>query len=80
MQDLDNRSLVKYLLIIEEFGGWLLFQRLLEVLRTIADRHGSMQIHGCEHSLPVCIAMVAISYVLRQDQVKSVIVGSHSNR
>ena len=37
---LENRSLVKYKLIIDDFGGWELFQRLLRALRRIADRHG----------------------------------------
>ena len=36
-----NRSLVKYRLIIEEFGGWGLFQELLRTLRGIADRRGA---------------------------------------
>ena len=39
--DFENRSLVKYRLIIEEFGGWALFQELLAALRTVADRHGA---------------------------------------
>ena len=37
----ENRSLVKYRLVIEDFGGWDLFQALLTALRTIADRHGA---------------------------------------
>ena len=77
LQDLANRSLIKYLLVIEEFGGWGLFQQLLRVLRQIADRHGSIQVlEGA--TMDVTIAMVAISYVLRQRQVKSVIIGAHS--
>lgn len=36
----DNRSLIKYRLIIDEFGGWPLFQELLAVLAAIAERHG----------------------------------------
>ena len=39
--EFGNRSLVKYRLIIEEFGGWALFQELLATLRTVADRHGA---------------------------------------
>ncbi len=38
--EFSNRSLVKYRLVIEEFGGWSLFQQLLVTLRQIADRHG----------------------------------------
>lgn len=37
----ENRSLVKYRLIIEDFGGWSLFQDLLAALRRVADRHGT---------------------------------------
>jgi aryl-alcohol dehydrogenase-like predicted oxidoreductase len=36
---LANRSLVKYKLIIDDFGGWRLFQELLRALRRVADRH-----------------------------------------
>ena len=35
-----NRSLVKYRLIIEDFGGWRRFQELLSALEAIARRHG----------------------------------------
>ena len=38
---LANRSLTKYKLIIDEFGGWPLFQELLAALRRVADRHGA---------------------------------------
>jgi len=37
---LENRSLTKYKLVIDDFGGWELFQALLRTLRRIADRHG----------------------------------------
>ena len=81
VQDLENRSLVKYLLIIEEFGGWCLFQQLLEALRKIANQHGSVPApDGKDERQPVSVAMVAISYVLGQDQVTSVILGAHGNR
>ncbi|MGH1477492.1 MAG: aldo/keto reductase [Geminicoccales bacterium] len=36
----DNRSLIKYRLIIDEFGGWSLFQKLLTALNGTAKRHG----------------------------------------
>jgi aryl-alcohol dehydrogenase-like predicted oxidoreductase len=61
-----NRSLTKYKLIIDDFGGWPLFQRLLEALRTIAARHG------------VDIATVASRYVLERPQVAAVIVGARN--
>jgi aryl-alcohol dehydrogenase-like predicted oxidoreductase len=36
----ENRSLVKYRLIIDEFGSWDLFQALLGALKAVGDRHG----------------------------------------
>ena len=33
---LENRSLVKYKLVIDEFGGWTAFQQLLRTMRGIA--------------------------------------------
>lgn len=75
-----NRSLVKYQLIIEEFGGWDKYQMLLEVLRSIADNHSP---HTTElpNGRQVCkeratVAMVAIAYVLHQPGVGGVILGS----
>lgn len=62
--DLENRSLVKYRLIIEEFGGWALFQALLAVLRQVADRHG------------VDIDTVALRAMLEVPDVTAVIVGA----
>lgn len=35
-----NRSLVKYRLIIEDFGGWQAFQSLLSTLASIGRKHG----------------------------------------
>ncbi|MFC2078120.1 aldo/keto reductase [Candidatus Bipolaricaulota bacterium] len=35
----ENRSLVKYRLIIDEYGNWERFQHLLRALRAIGDRH-----------------------------------------
>jgi aryl-alcohol dehydrogenase-like predicted oxidoreductase len=60
---LENRSLIKYLLVIEDFGGWALFQDLLETLATIAARHG------------VTIAAVAARWVLERPAVGAVILG-----
>jgi aryl-alcohol dehydrogenase-like predicted oxidoreductase len=59
-----NRSLIKYRLIIEEFGGWPLFQQLLEVLQRVAMRHG------------VDIASVATRMVLDRPGVAAAIVGA----
>lgn len=63
---LENRSLVKYKLIIDDFGGWGLFQELLRTLRRIADRHGTD------------IATVASRFVLDRPQVAAVIVGARN--
>lgn len=62
---MPNRSLTKYKLIIDEFGGWELFQEALRMLKMVADRHGAS------------IATVASAYALRQPQVAGVIVGAH---
>jgi aryl-alcohol dehydrogenase-like predicted oxidoreductase len=63
---LENRSLTKYKLIVDDFGGWDLFQALLRVLRNIADRHGTD------------IATIASRYMLDLPQVGAVIVGARS--
>jgi aryl-alcohol dehydrogenase-like predicted oxidoreductase len=62
----ENRSLVKYKLIIDDFGGWELFQTLLSVLHAIAQKHGSQ------------IASVATRAVLDRDDVLAAIVGATS--
>jgi aryl-alcohol dehydrogenase-like predicted oxidoreductase len=61
---LENRSLVKYRLIIDEFGGWDRFQALLAALEGIAARHHAG------------IGAVAIRWVLDQPGVAGVIVGA----
>ena len=74
---LDNRSLTKYKLIIEDFGGWGLFQELLALLGKIAARRATD------------IASVATRAMLDRPQVAAAIVGatntahlrcSHANR
>src|SRR5690606_15993837 len=40
-EPLENRSLTKYKLIIDDAGGWDWFQSLLSALRKVADRHDS---------------------------------------
>lgn len=62
--DLGNRSLAKYRLIIEDFGGWDLFQELLGVLARIAAAHGSD------------IASVATRVILDRPEVAAAIVGA----
>lgn len=61
-----NRSLVKYRLVIEEFGGWDRFQRLLAALARVAERHQAG------------LGTIAIAWVLDQPQVAGVIVGARS--
>jgi aryl-alcohol dehydrogenase-like predicted oxidoreductase len=63
---LQNRSLTKYKLIIDDFGGWPLFQDLLATLKRIATRHG------------VDIAAVASRWALDQPGVGAVIVGARN--
>ena len=62
----ENRSLVKYKLIIDEFGGWAAFQSLLRLLHDIAQGQEST------------IGAVAIRAVLDEPAVTSVIVGARS--
>jgi len=59
----ENRSLIKYKLIIDDFGGWQLFQELLATLRRVADRHDAT------------IATVATRYVLQKERVGAAIIG-----
>ncbi len=63
-----NRSLVKYRLIIDEFGGWARLQRLLAALHQVARRH------------EVTMGTVAIAWVLAQPRVTGVIVGARDAR
>lgn len=62
----ENRSLTKYKLVIDDFGGWDLFQDLLHALRAIAGRHA------------VDIATVASRAVLARPQVAALIVGARN--
>ena len=63
-RDLSNRSLIKYKLIIDDFGGWDLYQGLLRALQGIALKHG------------VDIASVATRAILDRTQVAAAIVGA----
>ena len=64
----ENRSLTKYRLIIDEFGGYDLFQELLQTLRIIADKYH------------VDIAEVACQYVLQKPMVAATIVGARNSQ
>jgi aryl-alcohol dehydrogenase-like predicted oxidoreductase len=61
-----NRSLVKYKLIIDEFGGWARFQSLLAALHQIAKKHSTD------------IATVATRAILDRPGVTAAIVGATS--
>ncbi len=60
----ENRSLIKYRLIIDEFGPWDLFQELLGVMKAIAEKYS------------VGLSAVAIRYVLDRPGVAAAIVGA----
>jgi aryl-alcohol dehydrogenase-like predicted oxidoreductase len=64
----ENRSMVKYKLMIEEFGGWDLFQSLLKTLYQIATTHR------------VSITNVATRYIIERDQVGGVIIGARDSK
>jgi aryl-alcohol dehydrogenase-like predicted oxidoreductase len=67
-EPLENRSLTKYKLIIEDFGGWGLFQYLLAVLKVVADRQEAT------------IGQVALRWILDRPGVAGAIVGATSTR
>ena len=62
----ENRSLTKYKLIIDEFGGWGLFQELLGVLQRVGERHG------------VGLGEVAVRWTLDRPNVAGCIIGATS--
>ncbi len=61
---LNTVSLQKYKDMIDSWGGWVLFQELLQTLKHIADEHH------------VSIANVATRYILDKPQVAGVIIGT----
>ena len=65
-QDFENRSLIKYKLIIDDLGGWDFFQALLKALRAVADRHG------------VDVATIASAAMLPKKAVAATIVGARN--
>ncbi len=62
--DLDTASLKKYKRMIDRWGGWQLFQKLLSTLHTVAQKHGAS------------IANVATRYILEKPAVAGVIIGA----
>lgn len=65
---LENRSLTKYVLVIDELGGWPALQALLRALRVVADQRSDD------------VASVASAWCLQQPAVRAVIVGIRSRR
>lgn len=64
----ETRSQVKYMQIIEDSLGWEGLQELLVLLKGIADHYG------------VSIANVATQYILKQEGVGAVMVGTRNSR
>ncbi len=64
----ETRSQVKYLQVIEDSLGWDGYQKLLVILKKIADRHG------------VGISQVAARWVLDQPAVAAIIIGVRNSR
>lgn len=67
MQPYENRSLTKYMLMIEEIGGWKKFQEILALLSNIAQKYD------------VSITTIATKYVLQKNQVAGIIVGARNS-
>ena len=65
--DTTNRSLIKYRLIIEEFGGYDRYQALLQMLFEIAEKYHAT------------LSQVAMKYMLETPQVAALIVGARNN-
>lgn len=63
-----NRSLVKYLLVMEDSLRWEGYQRLLALLKDIGDERG------------LSVAHVATLYVLHKPEVAAVVVGARNSR
>uniref|UniRef100_A0A2P2K7K0 Putative aryl-alcohol dehydrogenase C750.01 isoform X1 n=1 Tax=Rhizophora mucronata TaxID=61149 RepID=A0A2P2K7K0_RHIMU len=60
---LNNPSLQKYKRMVDAWGGWSLFQNLLQTLKKIASNHG------------VSIPTVAVKYILDQPSVAGSMIG-----
>ena len=65
-REFETRSNIKYRLIIEDFGGWELFQELLSCLDAIAKAHQTD------------IGTISAAYTLSRPGVKAVIVGARN--
>lgn len=67
-EPLENRSLVKYRLIIEDFGGWPAFQRVLAAASDVGRKHG------------VSPSAVSLAWTLEQPHVAGVVAGVRHRR
>ena len=65
-EEMENRSLTKYRLIIDEVGGWRVYRSILDALRGVAERHRT------------AVACVALRWVLDQVGVAATITGIDS--
>lgn len=65
-EPLENRSLVKYKLMIDEIGGWGVFQELLRLLFAVAEEHNTT------------LTNIATRYILDRPQVGGVIIGARN--
>lgn len=71
LESLATRSLVKYKLVIDEWGGWARFQDLLRAMRQVADSKTTTDRR-------VSVAQIAIRYVLdRMEGVTAAILGMY---
>ena len=61
--NLSTASLSKYKQMVDAWGGWELFQELLQALKIVADKH------------EVSVANVAVRYVIDRPAVAGAIVG-----
>jgi aryl-alcohol dehydrogenase-like predicted oxidoreductase len=66
LDSLENRSLVKYKLIIDDFGGWAVYQSLLQTLANIA------------RAQKTTLGAIALRYVLDQPAIAAAIVGARN--
>jgi len=57
--------------LVDEFGGWDRFQRVLRCLRAVADRHAAAP----GPLTKVTVAMVAVAWTLKQTGVSAVVLG-----
>ena len=65
-EELANRSLTKYRLIIDELGGWGAYRSILDALKAVARRHRT------------ATASIALKWVLDQPGVAATITGMDS--